>query len=83
MNLTQIFVGVLATGFGIYYAVLGIKAIKYLRDADEVDKAVGWTLWWCVDSGRYSDEGRLLCKKGFLVALVSIVLWIAVYAVKW
>lgn len=83
MNTAQIFVATLATAFGIYYAFLGIAAVKYLRNGDETDKAVGWTLWWCVDANRYSEGGQRLCKKGLVVALVSIVLWISVYAVKW
>jgi hypothetical protein len=83
MNVTQIIIGALATNFGVYYAILGIAAIKYLRDATEVDKVVGWTLWWCLDADRYAEEGRRLCSRGILVALASIVLWIAVFAIKW
>jgi len=83
MNIAQVIVGVVATALGLYYAFLGIAAIKYLRNADQVDKVVGWTLWWCFDTERYAEEGRRLCKRGQVVAFASIALWIAVYAVKW
>lgn len=75
--------GSLATALGVYYAVLGLTAIKYLRTPDQVDKAVGWTLWWCVDLTRYEEKGQRLCKRGQLVSLLSIALWVAVYATKW
>jgi hypothetical protein len=79
MNTLAIGLGGIATLLGIYYSFLGISAIKYLRCADQVDKAVGWTLWWCLDIERYSEEGQKLCKKGQVAALTSIVLWFAVY----
>jgi hypothetical protein len=83
MNTTQIIMGSLASALGVYYAVLGLTAIKYLHNADQVDKAVGWTLWWCLDLARYEEKGQRLCKQGQLVALSSIALWVAVYATKW
>ena len=72
MNIAQVIVGAMATALGLYYAFLGISAIKYLRNADQADKAVGWTLWWCFDTERYAQEERRLCKTGQLVAFASI-----------
>ncbi len=83
MNAVAIGLGVVASLLGIYYAVLGFSAIKYLRSADQIDKAVGWTLWWCFDTARYTEEGRKLCRKGQIAALTSVALWIAVYTVRW
>jgi hypothetical protein len=83
MTVIPIFLGAIATVFGIWYAVLGVQAIKYLHNADQIDKAVGWSLWWCFDLNRYDEEGRRLCKKGQLLAFAAAALWIAVYAVKW
>lgn len=81
MNMLQIVVAFIATALGLYYAALGFSAIKHLRSADQIDKAIGWSLWWCLDQDRYSEQGRKLCKKGLLVALASIALWIVVYFV--
>ena len=82
MVITPILLGIAATSLGLCYACLGIAAIKHLQKADQVDKTLGWTLWWCLDGRRYDQTGRRLCKRGQLVAFASIVLWIAAYAVK-
>jgi hypothetical protein len=81
MTVFAIVMGTVATAFGIWYVVLGIFAIKHLRDADQIDKAMGWSLWWCLDVKRYDDKGRQLCKKGQLAAFAAIALWIGVLAV--
>ena len=83
MAIIPVILGGIAAAFGIWYAVLGISAIKHLRDADQIDKTVGWSLWWCLDNDRYDDEGRRLCKRGRLLALTSIALWTVVYSIKW
>ena len=83
MNILPLSLGVLASALGFYYVFLGITALKHLPDADEIDKTVGWTAWWCLESDRYDEEGKRLCKKGQLLAFACISLWIAVFAVKW
>jgi hypothetical protein len=80
MNTTQIIMSSLAAALGVYYSVLGFTAIKYLHHPDQIDKAVGWTLWWCLDIRRYDEKGRALCKQGQLISFSCIALWIAVYA---
>ena len=82
MSAVAVGLGVIASLLGIYYAAIGFSAVKYIRAADQIDKAVGWTLWWCFDTARYTDEGRRLCRKGQIVALASMALWVAVYAIK-
>lgn len=82
MMAATLILGGAASILGIWYSMLGISAIKHLHKADEVDKVVGWTLWWCFDTERYDDEGRRLCKKGQLVAMASVALWVAAYAVR-
>jgi hypothetical protein len=83
VSVVAIGLGMVASLLGIYYAALGFSAVKYLRSADQIDKAVGWTLWWAFDTKRYAEEGRKLCKRGQVAALTSIALWISVYAVRW
>jgi hypothetical protein len=73
----------IGTILGIAYAILGMRAVRHLQHADQIDKAVGWSLWWCLESKRYDNEGRRLCKQGQLLALTAGVLWLAVYAIKW
>ena len=78
-----VILGAIGTILGIWYAVLGLLAVKHLHYSDQIDKAVGWSLWWCFDVSRYDDEGQRLCKRGQLLAFTAAALWIAVYAVKW
>lgn len=78
----SIVLGALGTLLGIWYALLGIRALRHLHHADEIDKAAGWSLWWCLDVARYDDEGRRLCKQGQAIALVAAALWIAAYAIR-
>jgi hypothetical protein len=80
---TPVILATVATIFGIWYGVLGILAIKHLHNANQIDKAAGWSLWWCLDVSRYDDEGRRLCKRGQMLAAVAAILWLAVYAVQW
>lgn len=83
MTVVPIILGVAGAILGIWYAALGIRAVQHLHQADEVDKAIGWSLWWCLDLGRYDEDGRRLCKQGQALAFTAAALWIAVYAIKW
>ena len=49
---------------GAYYCALGITALKHLPEATQIDRVVGWTLWWFLDADRYDIEGKLLCRRG-------------------
>jgi hypothetical protein len=82
MNALPVALGVIASALGFYYVFLGIAALKHLPGADEIDKTVGWAAWWCLESVRYDEEGRRLCKKGQVLAIACIACWIAVFAVK-
>ncbi|HOE41653.1 MAG TPA: hypothetical protein PLB25_08505 [Rhodoferax sp.] len=82
MTIIPAVLGALATALGIWCAVLGLSAIKHLREADQIDKAIGWSLWWCFDVDRYSKEGRKLCKLGQLLAFAAVVLWVCVYTIE-
>jgi hypothetical protein len=79
---TSIFIGAIASCIGLWYAWLGIKALQHLDSATEVDKTVGWSLWWCFDVSRYDDAGKQLCKRGQVAASLAVVLWIAVYLLQ-
>ena len=56
---------------GLYYCALGISALKHLPDATEQDRVVGWTLWWFMDSSRYDEAGKLLCRRGSVVFAIA------------
>jgi hypothetical protein len=75
-------IGAIATFLGVWYAALGFSAVKHLKNADEVDRTVGWTLWWCVDIDRYDDAGRGMCRKGQLIAVCAIAAWVAIFVIK-
>jgi hypothetical protein len=81
MNIS-IFLGLVASCLGIWYAWLGITALRHLSGASEVDKTVGWSLWWCLDISRYDDVGKRICKHGQIAALLAIVLWIVTYSLQ-
>ena len=49
---------------GLYYCVLGTRALKHLLDATEQDRFIGWALWWFLETARYNEEGRRLCRLG-------------------
>lgn len=83
MQILSILVGGLAILLGIWYSMLGFSAVKYLNDADVVDKIAGWTLWWCIDVNRYNDEGQRLCKRGQAIASAAVMLSVVVYAFDW
>ena len=82
MTAVTVILGALGTILGIWYSILGMQAVRHLHHADEVDKAVGWSLWWCLDLARYDDEGRQLCKQGQVLAFLATGLWIAAYAIQ-
>ena len=79
----QLILGLMASALGIWYAVLGFRAIQYLKSTDGQDRAVGWSLWWCLESDRYEAPGTQLCKLGQMLAIASSVIWLAVFMVRW
>jgi hypothetical protein len=64
---------------GLIYSALGISAIRYLIESNEIDRSVGWTLWWCYEQKRYSQQGKKLCKYGIVTSSLAITCWVAVY----
>lgn len=82
MTVLVVTLGTLGTIVGIWYALLGMRAVQHLHDADEIDKAVGWSLWWCLDVERYDDEGRGLCRQGQALAFAAAVLWVLAFGVR-
>lgn len=74
---------VLGTLGGLVYSGMGIAALKHLSDADEIDRTVGWTLWWWTDVKRYDAEGKRLCRRGAWIFFLAAACWIlAVYFSK-
>lgn len=68
--------GTVGTLAGLYLCGLGIAALKYLPNLSEVNRTVGWTLWWWLDWKRYEEEGRKLCRKGGWVFILAIACWL-------
>jgi hypothetical protein len=56
---------------GVYYFMLGVAALKHLPDATEQDRVVGWTLWWFLESARYDEAGKRLCKRGGAISALA------------
>lgn len=76
MNMAaSMWLGLLGSICGIAYAVLGIFALKHLPDADELDRTVGWTLWWWLDRNRYSPAGKKLCNLGAVLMVLAMFFW--------
>ncbi len=73
----QTLLGVLGAVAGLIYASLGIIALRHLPDATEVDKTVGWTLWWFVERRRYTPAGQRLCTYGAITAMAATGCWLA------
>jgi len=68
---------------GFVYSGMGIAALKHLAGADEIDRVVGWTLWWWTESDRYDAEGKRLCRRGAWIFWLAAASWIlAVYCSK-
>lgn len=49
------------------YSYLGLVALKHLRDATDIEKTVGWTLWWFLEVDRYDEVGKKICRRGSTV----------------
>ena len=75
----QFVLAVVGTGAGVSSAALGIAALKHLENADELDKAVGWSLWWFTEGHRYNAKGKQLCKTGGIAFATGAVCWLAFF----
>lgn len=69
------------SALGIWYALLGIRAIRHLRDPSHLDRVVGWSLWWCIEMSRYDEEGQRLCRQGQRAALGALAVWVVFYLI--
>lgn len=78
MHLQTILI-IVGTILGLIYSLLGLTAIKYLIESDEIDKYVGWTLWWCYEKNRYSQPGKILCNYGIITSSLAVISWAMVY----
>jgi len=73
----SIVLALLGTSAGVVYAALGHMALRHLREATEVDRAVGWSLWWFAERDRYNPEGQRLCRLGLIAFVVGTASWLA------
>ena len=78
----QVLLGIGGSLAGIAWAVLGLRALSYLKDANEEDRTYGWTLWWFFNRHRYTEPGQDLCNRGLLAAFLSVACWLAVYGLQ-
>lgn len=73
---TQFVLAAIGSVAGLAYAVLGIAALKHLQTPTTVDRAVGWSLWWFTEAGRYSKRGQALCRLGAVAFLIASASWL-------
>ena len=73
-----IFTGVFS---GVVYSILGILAVKHIKDPTYVEKYINWTLWWCLDRNRYDRDGKIYCTIGSSIALVGFLSWVIFYLI--
>jgi hypothetical protein len=73
---------VIGTLAGLAYAGLGIAASRHLHSATAVDRVAGWSLWWFVESGRYSPRGQALCRLGAVAVAVGLISWVAWFVLR-
>jgi hypothetical protein len=78
MSTAAVVLGVVGSICGLVYCALGVAALKYLPSANEGDRTVGWTLWWCLETKRYTAEGQELCRKGFALVAIGFISWAGV-----
>jgi len=68
--------------FGVTYVVLGLKASDHLNEkASASDRSIGWLFWWSFSKDKYDEEGRRLCVRGQMLALVLFALYAAWYLI--
>ena len=79
MTTLSAFIAFLGTGLGIFYAFTGIKAARHLLRPDNGDKYFSWALWWCLDTEKYDDAGQDYCRRGRVLAVLSILSWCLYY----
>lgn len=65
---------------GVAYVVLGLKANDHLnRNSSRSDHSIEWLFWWSASKDIYDEEGKKLCAKGQMFALVLFALYAAWY----
>ena len=76
MNI-QMLLALIGTVAGVIYAILGITAIKHIKDGPtSTDKAVGWSLWWWIERQRYDSRGQKICSIGGVVFAIGVASWV-------
>jgi hypothetical protein len=78
----QLALATVGTLSGLAYAGLGVAASKHLAQCSAPDRAVGWSLWWFVESSRYAAQGQVLCLRGAVAFVVCAVSWVAWFFVS-
>ena len=73
----QLALAVAGTAAGLAYALLGIAALKHLSQPSEVDRVVGWSLWWFTEQGRYNARGQSLCRRGAVAFAIGAACWLS------
>lgn len=71
---------VLSLAVGGAYTMLGLEAKAHMTsDASESDRSIGWLFWWSWEKRLYDPEGQRLRRKGNLLVLPLIALYVAWY----
>jgi hypothetical protein len=77
---------VLSLVFGGAYTMLGLRARNHLNEkASNSDRSIGWLFWWSFAPELYDAEGKRMCRRGQLLAVPVIALYVAwyVFGVAW
>ncbi|MEG2280241.1 MAG: hypothetical protein RSB86_05270 [Comamonas sp.] len=61
---------------GIAYSIVGILAVKHLKNPTYNDSYINWTLWWCIDRGKYDENGKNYCNIGLILAFIGFSSWV-------
>jgi hypothetical protein len=75
----HVLLAVLGTVAGLLYVTLGVLALRHVlrpSEVSEVDRVVGWSLWWWIDWGKYTRRGRQLCVAGGIAFITGAVCWV-------
>lgn len=71
---------VLSLAVGGAYTMLGLEAKAHMTsEASESDRSIGWLFWWSWEKRLYDPEGQRLRRKGNLLVLPLIALYVAWY----
>ncbi|WP_287915832.1 hypothetical protein [Comamonas sp.] len=64
---------------GIAYSIVGILAVKHLKNPTYNDRYINWTLWWCIEMDKYDEKWQNYCSIGLVLVFMGIFSWVIFY----